>query len=411
MRTRTAALFVLAVTLAACGQAEDGSTRLATANADTAADGKPSASAVGGTAYEDPRAPLCSTLERQAAVTGPLSSDPAVAAAQQWRADMGLRSDAAWVVQVNRGPRDLTFAHNVTPEEHADLMSRTGPGPEVGKKINDYTQRFPDTFAGLWTDQSAHGRITVAFTADVDARRRELDALLGDGVPHAVVVGRTSRAELRRLSDEFGDWNRDGKVLADGWGGKDDIGVLEIDLYVRDEPSVRAVADRFEGRPICIEGADPKDIIPDGPQPIEGDGWRLLADAATKGEPYSVSAAQDQAAYEQLWVKLRLDGEPPAVDFDRELVLHFGPAVSGSCAHIRLDGIVVDDEHGIVYPQVVRPGVQPRACTSDARPHTYLVAMQRDSLPEDFTLRVNKEVPPNGVGGIADVKTPVHQSH
>ena len=65
---------------------------------------------------------------------------------------------------------------------------------------------------------------------------------------------------------------------------------------------------------------------------------------------------------------------------------------------------------GIVYPQVVRPGVQPRECTSDARPHTYLLAMQRDSLPEDFTLRVNKEVPPNSVGGIADVKTPVHQS-
>ena len=32
-------------------------------------------------------------------MTGPLSSDPAVAAAQQWRTDMGLRSDAAWVEQ------------------------------------------------------------------------------------------------------------------------------------------------------------------------------------------------------------------------------------------------------------------------------------------------------------------------
>src|SRR2546421_9548949 len=73
MRTRPAALFVLAITLAACGQAEDGSSRLATAKTDTAADGKPSAS---GTAYEDPRAPLCSSLEPHAAVTGPPSSDP-----------------------------------------------------------------------------------------------------------------------------------------------------------------------------------------------------------------------------------------------------------------------------------------------------------------------------------------------
>ena len=358
-----------------------------------------------GPAYDDPRVEVCSALARHAPISGPLSADTTVAAAQQWRADSSLRSDASWVETVHREhPEPPTWAFPVTPEEHNDLISHSGPSPEAASKVAGYTARFPDTFAGWWIDQSARGRLTIAFTADIDTRRSEVDKLIGD-TPHAVIEAATSLSELSRLSDEFMAWNQEHNV-AGGWGRQDDIGRVNIDLYVRDERSVRAVAGRFAGRPVCVEGRAPSDIIPEGPQPTEGPGWRLLADAPT-GRPWAVSAAQDRPSYERLWRQLGLPGSPPRVDFATELVLHFGPAVSGSCRNIRLDEIVVDTNRAVVYPRVVLPGTTQQACTSDANPYTYLVAMERAVLPNEFTLQIEKD---QGRLSQPETRTVVHQS-
>jgi hypothetical protein len=131
-------------------------------------------------------------------------------------------------------------------------------------------------------------------------------------------------------------------------------------------------------------------------QPASGDGWRLLGDGAV-GEPYSVRFAQNLPTFESIWTSLALPGPVPAVDFEREVVVVFGAAVSGSCPEIRFDGIGVVTEPAIFYSRFTygsdlasqAPGEPLRACTADANPHSFVVAVSRDILPASrFKLRL-----------------------
>jgi hypothetical protein len=189
-------------------------------------------------------------------VTGAPSADAGVAAAQQWRADHSLRSDAAWVESV-RGPQPgaSTWAYPVTADEDAELQSRN-PAETIFESVRGYADRFPGTFAGMWVDQSARGRLTVAFTADVERRRRELRRLVGSDDDLAVVSAKTPLAELERLNAEISA-SGPSRDLASSWGIRVDIGAVFIGLHVRDQSSVRTVSERFAGRPICIEGPAP----------------------------------------------------------------------------------------------------------------------------------------------------------
>jgi hypothetical protein len=91
-----------------------------------------------------------------------------------------------------------------------------------------------------------------------------------------------------------------------------------------------------------------------------------------------------------------VSGEPPAVDFEQEIVIWFG-AVYGSGCEVRLDDVVVDADRGIVHADLVVPGVH-QACNSDANPAAYVVALQRDQLPEGgFAVQLGPEDPPSGV--------------
>jgi len=71
-------------------------------------------------------------------------------------------------------------------------------------------------------------------------------------------------------------------------------------------------------------------------------------------------------------------------------------AVYGSSCPIRLDGIGVDPDPAVVYPVSVRPGGQV-ACTTDARPHAFVVAVERTLLPVGpFVVQLGSEEPPPG---------------
>jgi len=207
---------------------------------------------------------------------------------------------------------------------------------------------------------------------------------VGSGVNLAVVRRSTSLAALERLVNEVGEFVRQ-RNLAGAWGTYQVVGVVGVLLHVRDADSVRALADRFPGQPICVEGRTPDQLPAPGPQPPGGLGWRLLADQATGERPYSVSAAEDEASYAALWARLRLAGDRPPVEFDRQVVVHFGPAVSGTCPQIRLDQVVIALDPPVVHPRFSHPG-SPSMCTADARPHTYLVALERSALPGRFAL-------------------------
>jgi hypothetical protein len=162
---------------------------------------------------------------------------------------------------------------------------------------------------------------------------------------------------------------------------------IEVYLGVVDDASLAFLAQRYPADAICVVGPTPEELVPEGPQPQTGEGWRVLADAPGIGPTWDTSAALDKAAYRELWAELGLPGERPPVDFVNEIVVHFGPAVSGSCPEIRLDGLLVRGD--LVLPDIVRPGIQPSACTADANPHTYLLAVERSALPTaPFRLRV-----------------------
>ncbi|WP_139177828.1 hypothetical protein [Ruania alba] len=149
----------------------------------------------------------------------------------------------------------------------------------------------------------------------------------------------------------------------------------------------------FATEPICVSGRHPADIVPAGDQPTEGEGWRLLGDEHT-GEVYRTGVATTLAQYEQLWDRAGMSGERPEVSFTDEIVVWFG-AMYGSSCPIRLDGVAVTD--GVLHGQIVVPG-SPGACTDDANPHSYLVAVERAMLPAGpFHVQLSADHPPAGV--------------
>jgi hypothetical protein len=128
-------------------------------------------------------------------------------------------------------------------------------------------------------------------------------------------------------------------------------------------------------------GTTPPDLVtvpPDGSQQAEGDGWRMLTDQTGKGDPWQVHIARDTVEYDTLWTSLELDGDRPNVDFQQEMVVHFGAVYSGSCPEIRFDGIEFDDDS--INADVVQLGGQ-RDCTADANARAYLVAVPLDRVP------------------------------
>lgn len=86
----------------------------------------------------------------------------------------------------------------------------------------------------------------------------------------------------------------------------------------------------------------------------------------------------DARSLATVWGRLGLEGEAPAVDFDRQVVFYLVIGHSGSCPDTRLDDVVVDGD--LVYA-VIPTITDEMACTSDWVPRTYLVAVDRELLP------------------------------
>jgi len=134
----------------------------------------------------------------------------------------------------------------------------------------------------------------------------------------------------------------------------------------------------------------------EGPQAQQGDGWRLLADEQGAGQPYRTGIASDQPSYGALWTDIGLSGDPPAVVFESEVVIWFGAVYGSSCPNLRLDNVVVDRERALVHAEIVLVD-SPSACTADANPHAYLVALERARLPSGpFAIQLGADDPPAG---------------
>lgn len=112
-------------------------------------------------------------------------------------------------------------------------------------------------------------------------------------------------------------------------------------------------------------------------QELSGEGWRLLGHHET-GEGYRTGVATTDAQLERLWEQSGLAGEPASVDWSHEIAVWFGAVYGGGCP-VRMDGVVVEGD--LLHADLVAPN-EANGCNADANPHAFVVAVERQVLPE-----------------------------
>jgi hypothetical protein len=250
-----------------------------------------------------------------------------------------------------------------------------------------------DGFEALWIDRDHQGWVTVAFSKDAAARQAELEAAF-PGVGAVAVLVDWTMTELEALQQRVTDELM--PDVAQGSAISMTKGFVEALIGVLSPERIAAVGSRFSGERVCVSGIDPDEMIPEGPQPRAGDGWRLLANEPQTGQPYRTDIAADADSYLALWQDVGLSAEQPTVDFAAEVVVWFGAVFGSSCPGLRLDDVVIDRERATVHGLIVLPG--PAAfCTADANPYAFVVAVERSTLPPaPFAIQLGAEDPPAG---------------
>lgn len=257
-------------------------------------------------------------------------------------------------------------------------------------EVRAWAQQQPG-FEELWIDRDNNGWIVVGFTSDATQRQAELESEF-PGVGVAAAELEFGRAELDLVRDEvFATMTANG-IPVQG-GASVPSGEVSVFVGVLDEATLEPFVE-FADDPVCFEGVEPEDAVIDGPQPSDGEGWRLLAVERT-GDSFRTGVATDREQYAALWDLSGVTTEQPMVDFNNEIVIWFG-AVYGSGCEIRMDDVVFDLERSIVHGEFVIPG-NPGACNGDANPEAYVVAVERASLPVGgFSVQLSASGPPRG---------------
>ena len=247
-------------------------------------------------------------------------------------------------------------------------------------------------YEDIWIDRDHNGWVSVGFSEGAEDRQAELEQEF-PGVGVVAVPLDWTAAELEALRASAFTAMEDAGFLVGG-GHSVPAGLVQVMVGELTEERLAPLAD-LAGPRLCVEGVDSEDVIREGPQPTEGEGWRLLG-ADHSGAAYRTGVATTPAQYDRLWAESGVSGDPPAVDFDREIVIWFG-AVYGSGCEVRLDDVSVDADNRLVHADLVVPGVH-QACPSDANPAAYVVALERDRLPEGgFAVQLGPDDPPSGV--------------
>ena len=301
-------------------------------------------------------------------VTGPGSTEPVDTTATTTLDPAGL------------GEEILSRCHE-TPLPSADLSFYRDTPKYVGNEMPvDEVRRWATGqpgFVDIWIDRDHYGWVAVGFTVNAAERQAEIQELFPDDGVVAVQLDWTP-GELVELEDRVHS-ELDGVVELLGTSVDELRGYVSITVPVLEDEVLATIAGRFPGERICVDGLEPEDVVPAGPQPQEGDGWRLLIDHDEVGFPYEVGIAWDSESLDTLLDSISGLGDVDFdVDFETEIVIWFGAVHGSSCPNLRLDDVVVDGD--TLYAEVVNTD-NAMACTSDAIPHTYLVAVEREVLP------------------------------
>jgi hypothetical protein len=241
-----------------------------------------------------------------------------------------------------------------------------------------------------WIDRDRHGWVHVGFSDDVEARQADIAARFpGEGIVAVLVpyAERELREVRRRVADLMGRFNISGHGIAFHKG------VVNVRMTVLEPADIAEITERFLGDPICLSGTRPEDVPPDVPQPIGGDGWRLLAFASDQPGlgAYRTGIAFDQASYDALWAESGLAPPASPVDFETEVAIWFAAVGSGGC-ELRLDDVVVDPARALVHGEFVSTSLLP--CVDIPSSRTFMVALARDRLPAGpFAIQLSGDDP------------------
>ncbi|UFU03708.1 hypothetical protein LQF12_03620 [Ruania suaedae] len=286
----------------------------------------------------------------------------------------------------------IVACEDVTPLRAPDENYRDDPvyvgNDQPVEEVRAWAQDLPG-YAGIWIDREHNGWVSVAFTQDVAERRTEVaDEFSDEGV--AVVEALHTEEQLADLAERVRTEGPEGAVSS--LAPEPQLGVVAVELSVLSEENLQAM-EEFVDEPLCVSGPEPEEVVEPGEQPTEGEQWRLLGEEQT-GEVYRTGVATTESQYADLWEQAGMSGEVPALDLESEIAVWFG-AVYGSSCPIRLDDVVATGR--VLHAEIVVPG-SPGACTEDANPHAFVVAVQREALPEGpFHVQLSAEDPPAGV--------------
>ncbi|WP_250445817.1 hypothetical protein [Actinotalea sp. C106] len=278
------------------------------------------------------------------------------------------------------------------PDLYAD-EPRYGNATELVEEVRTWAAE-QDGYVELWLDRERHGWVHVGVeegVADVGSLQAEVaDRFPGEGV--VVVPVPYTLDELTTVADDVMAALEDGGVEWAGMAPSPHLGVVVLDGVV-DSPEAREALAPFVDQPVCADVVPAEDVVPDGEQPTEGEGWRLLGHEEGVGEPYRTEVATTEEQLVALWGESGLTPPAPPVEWEREVVVWFG-AVWGSGCPVRLDGIVTSGS--TLHGEIVTPGA-PGACNADANPHSFVVAVERSALPAGpFEVQLGAQDPPEG---------------
>ncbi len=251
-------------------------------------------------------------------------------------------------------------------------------------------------FEELWLDREHNGWVTVGFHgADLDVaalQEQVAQEFPGDGV--VVVAVPYTLDDLQSLMDRVMPALAADDATPTGGVGLDvPRGLMSVSGVPASTEAEQALR-QFAGEPLCVDAVDPSAFVPEGDQPTEGEGWRLLGHAEGAGEATAHGVATT-------------DEQPQPCGRTRISAVTRRTWTGGprsSCGSARSTAAAARCGWTGSWWTARRctarsiPGSGPdSACTGDANPHSFVVAVERALLPAGpFVVQLDADDPPPG---------------
>lgn len=283
--------------------------------------------------------------------------------------------------------------------ESVPMSAEMPPDPPDGlgagiEGLQAYGAAHADQFGGLYIDPPGGSHVVMLFTDDLEIHAPAVEAIKPGTTLRQV---EHTEAELIAVLEgfDFDALKAEGVEMVSG--GVDVIGNRVTLEAKSNDPTAELRLELAHGGLLDVT------IFPvpgAWANAVEGEGWRLIADGQAAGtEGYVVRAATDNAEYADMWEAIGLAGDAPEVDLATELVTSFGHGIGSSCPEVRLDDVVIE---GDVVFSVTSDPLEPRACTADlVGAAVFVVAIERDAVPDGFTLWLNEQAAERGNAGFS----------